>query len=353
MDFPRPSKSAGELFGDLKDKLGFGDGNQQGGRYEQDPYYDEYAEYADGDGYGQGYDDAYYNEEPEYTTRTRAGRTRSASSVRSASLVSSDDIRATTSAYGVSDVREGAASAYGERPSFTAAPAAGRAMVSAEEDELDGMDSPATGYSEFVSPYKERMNAASSAPVSAAETAVYSPSYQESGLAPAAPSRSSQSQFSDSMNLDSLTQPRTSSPGLDSLFTPTDSPAGASASAAEPAYSRLGQVSTDIAPHDPYTAYENNTKYRRRSARALTVIKPASYNDVQNVASVLRDGDVAILVLRHTDPALAKRILDFSFGVASALNAQVDCPTEKVFILLQGNELSLDERHRLHQQGIL
>ena len=37
MDFPRPSMSASELFGDLKDKLGFGGGRSD----RRDDYYDD------------------------------------------------------------------------------------------------------------------------------------------------------------------------------------------------------------------------------------------------------------------------------------------------------------------------
>ena len=45
MDFPRPSMSASELFGDLKDKLGFGGGrSDRRDDYYDDPYYDDYAD---------------------------------------------------------------------------------------------------------------------------------------------------------------------------------------------------------------------------------------------------------------------------------------------------------------------
>ena len=40
MDFPRPSMSASELFGDLKDKLGFGGGRSD----RRDDYYDDESE---------------------------------------------------------------------------------------------------------------------------------------------------------------------------------------------------------------------------------------------------------------------------------------------------------------------
>ena len=112
MDFPRPSMSASELFGDLKDKLGFGGGrSDRRDDYYDDPYYDDYADPEPAQGsYDSGYDPDTYGDpydRLEYTTRS-TGSSRSAGSrssrFSSAQLVSSGDIRATTSAYGVSDV---------------------------------------------------------------------------------------------------------------------------------------------------------------------------------------------------------------------------------------------------------
>lgn len=50
---------------------------------------------------------------------------------------------------------------------------------------------------------------------------------------------------------------------------------------------------------------------------------------------------------------LAKRILDFSFGVASALDANVECVGNKVFALTRIDELTEAERSYLRTQGII
>ena len=55
----------------------------------------------------------------------------------------------------------------------------------------------------------------------------------------------------------------------------------------------------------------------------------------------------------RTPDDLSKRILDFSFGVASALDANVECPGDKVFAIARGNALSEDEKRRLRNQGAL
>ena len=48
---------------------------------------------------------------------------------------------------------------------------------------------------------------------------------------------------------------------------------------------------------------------------------------------------------------LSKRILDFSFGVSSALDAKVDCIADKVFVITRGKELTDEERTKLRNQG--
>ena len=88
-------------------------------------------------------------------------------------------------------------------------------------------------------------------------------------------------------------------------------------------------------------------------AREIVVLKPTSYEDVSSIAQSVRAGKIVVLYLRQTDPALSKRVLDFSFGVASALTAQVDCLAEKTFVVLQGKELTLEEKHNLAKQGVL
>lgn len=289
MDFPRPSMSASELFGDLKDKLGFGGGrSDRRDDYYDDPYYDDYADPEPAQGsYDSGYDPDTYGDpydRLEYTTRsTGSSRPVGSRSGRfsSAQLVSSGDIRATTSAYGVSDV---AAKPTMELPSVPH-------RTEAEEREsvskiAEDFSIPASSYTDFVSPYKHSSSASAS-----------------------------------------------SSAGLDSLFTPSASSSSA--------VSGLSDDASGVSTHSASLA------------REIVVLKPTSYEDVSSIAQSVRAGKIVVLYLRQTDPALSKRVLDFSFGVASALIAQVDCLAEKTFVVLQGKELTLEEKHNLAKQGVL
>lgn len=289
MDFPRPSMSASELFGDLKDKLGFGGGrSDRRDDYYDDPYYDDYADPEPAQGsYDSGYDPDTYGDpydRLEYTTRsTGSSRHVGSRSSRfsSAQLVSSGDIRATTSAYGVSDV---AAKPTMELPSVPH-------RTEAEEREsvskiAEDFSIPASSYTDFVSPYKQSSSASAS-----------------------------------------------SSAGLDSLFTPSASSS-----------SSVSGLSDDA---------NAGSAHGTSLAREIVVLKPTSYEDVSSIAQSVRAGKIVVLYLRQTDPALSKRVLDFSFGVASALTAQVDCLAEKTFVVLQGKELTLEEKHNLAKQGVL
>lgn len=88
-------------------------------------------------------------------------------------------------------------------------------------------------------------------------------------------------------------------------------------------------------------------------SRGLRVIRPTDYAQVADVAGMLRAGDAVVLVFKSTPESLEKRLLDFSFGVASALDASVDCIADKVFAITVGQPLSESEQTDLHTQGIL
>lgn len=127
----------------------------------------------------------------------------------------------------------------------------------------------------------------------------------------------------------------------------------ADASAATTVPSTYAPAATSDAAYDPYDAYAGSGASAHMPTRALTVIKPASYGDVSTVAKVLRAGDAVVLSLRATPDSLAKRVLDFSFGVSSALDARVDCVADKVFVIARGAGLSDSERASLQSQGVL
>ena len=149
-----------------------------------------------------------------------------------------------------------------------------------------------------------------------------------------APRRGNRSLFDDTSSAPVSDRQRVE--GLDSLFEPTVPANSASASG-----------------YDPYEAYSSSNPVSHSPNRAITVIKPVAYGDVERVAKAVKSGDVVVLVLRNTPDDLSKRILDFSFGVASALDASVECPGEKVFAIARGRALDESEKTRLRNQGAL
>lgn len=93
---------------------------------------------------------------------------------------------------------------------------------------------------------------------------------------------------------------------------------------------------------------------RNNPAEHLAIVKAYAYADAEQVGSALREGKVVVLVLTNTRPELAKRILDFSFGAASVLNATVDKQADKVFVISRGaKSLSDAETDYLKEQGVL
>lgn len=125
------------------------------------------------------------------------------------------------------------------------------------------------------------------------------------------------------------------SEGLNSLFEPT-TPAPSPEERSSSSRSALGSATSRTTP-----------------SRTLKVIKPMAYNDAEAISTALKLGDAVVLCLTATPDALAKRILDFSFGVASALDANVESVGNKVFALTRINELSEGERSYLRSQGLV
>ena len=110
---------------------------------------------------------------------------------------------------------------------------------------------------------------------------------------------------------------------------------------------------SDASGYDPYEAYSSSNSASYSPMRTLTVIKPMAYSEVERIARAVKSGDVVVLAMRNTPDDLSKRILDFSFGVASALDANVECPADKVFAIAHGKALTDGEKSRLHAQGVI
>lgn len=106
---------------------------------------------------------------------------------------------------------------------------------------------------------------------------------------------------------------------------------------------------------DPYSQFDSDVRRIGNDPAAhLEVVTPKVYGDVEKVATAAKAGKSVVLELSGTKPELAKRILDFSFGVASALNKNVDKAADKVFVISKGSEmLSEEEREYLVKKGVL
>lgn len=140
------------------------------------------------------------------------------------------------------------------------------------------------------------------------------------------------------------------SAGFNSLFDENTSTQAAATQSASTADAGVQPASSG---YDPYRVYEAGGATSHKPTRSISVISPVSYNEVENVARMLRAGDAVVLTLRNTPSQLSKRILDFSFGVASALDATVDCIADKVFAITRVSNLNEDELARLRNQGVI
>ena len=149
------------------------------------------------------------------------------------------------------------------------------------------------------------------------------------------------------------------SESLNALFSTTAAEAAESSAAPtaakpiEGAFTAAAKAASAASSFDPYKAYEGTATGTHSPTRSVTIVKPTSYGECEKVAKALKAGDAVVLALKETPDALAKRVLDFSFGVSSALDASVDCVADKVFVIARGAALSEAERASLRSQGIL
>lgn len=102
------------------------------------------------------------------------------------------------------------------------------------------------------------------------------------------------------------------------------------------------------------SASELLSSSRRKPEDHLVIVKVNAYSDVQKVASAIRSGSKAVLVLTGTRAELAKRALDFSFGAAAALDGSVDKASDKVFVISKdARPLTDAEKNYLKEQKVI
>lgn len=294
MDLPKMSLgNGGGMLDGLKAKLGFG--ADQGYDYYDDDYEDDYGEYGQGyDDYDDGYDaDAAAKYEPPHSVSTRSSSAYSRPRHASGSVNSPRLVS-------IDDVR-----ARTQVPdSLNRDPLPPRHVTTASR----------------LGSFRGNRTVIDGTLPSAAESMAESQAV--SALATATKERSE---------------------SLDGLFTST----------VDTGSSRVQSAGSSARGFDPYEAYSGAGSSRHNPTRSLMVVKPMSYGEAERVAKGLKAGDAVVLALRNTPEPLVKRLLDFSFGVASALDASVDCIADKVFVLTRGAAISDEEKTQLRNQGVI
>lgn len=106
---------------------------------------------------------------------------------------------------------------------------------------------------------------------------------------------------------------------------------------------------------DPYANLGSDfLKIKGDPSGRMEIVCPTAYADIEKVANAAKAGKIVILNVQETKASLAKRILDFSFGVASALNLNVGKAAERVFVISKSAEpLSDEDRAYLIAKDVL
>jgi cell division inhibitor SepF len=88
-------------------------------------------------------------------------------------------------------------------------------------------------------------------------------------------------------------------------------------------------------------------------ATRVHVMEPKGFNDAQEVGDRLKAGQPVILNLQGVDRDLQRRLIDFSSGLAYALNGTMSKAADQVFLLTPSNvEVSEEEKERLQARGL-
>jgi len=89
------------------------------------------------------------------------------------------------------------------------------------------------------------------------------------------------------------------------------------------------------------------------SPTRVHVMEPMGFNDAQEVGDKLKVGQPVILNLQGVDRDLQRRLIDFSSGLAYALNGTMSKAADQVFLLTPSNvEVSEEEKERLQARGL-
>ena len=134
-------------------------------------------------------------------------------------------------------------------------------------------------------------------------------------------------------------------------------------------YTRSGRPVNETAPtYEPerrsyssdryesrYDSYEPEAPARVSSGQLPPyVLRPVAYDDVQSVVRRVRTNQPVVLVFKQTDIEVAKRILDFCFGLSFGINGSVEELGDRAFAVLPaGISLTQADIDRLVADGTI
>jgi cell division inhibitor SepF len=106
-------------------------------------------------------------------------------------------------------------------------------------------------------------------------------------------------------------------------------------------------------PTPPAPARSSAVKPVPMPATRVHVMDPKGFNDAQEVGDRLKAGQPVILNLQGVERDLQRRLIDFSSGLAYALNGTMSKAADQVFLLTPSNvEVSDEEKERLEARGL-
>ena len=142
------------------------------------------------------------------------------------------------------------------------------------------------------------------------------------------------------------------SQGLNSLFSSTSTTQTSLDSSARPSAINTG-TSAGSSMLNTTGATSNKSVPLYAPKRNIVVVSPTSYSDAVNLTTALKAKEIVVLNLCMAPDTLRTRILDFAFGVASAMNAYVELVQDGIYSIYFTNSITVSELDELRNQGKL
>ena len=158
--------------------------------------------------------------------------------------------------------------------------------------------------------------------------------------------------YEDSAPISSDATSAIRSQGLNSLFSSTSSTQTSLDSTANSSAPNSGTSVASAALNTNHAASTESVPLYAPK-RNIVVVSPTSYSDAVNVTTALKAKEIVVLNLRIAPDTLRTRILDFAFGVASAMDAYVELVQEGIYSIYFTSSVTVSELAELRSQGKL